>query len=288
MTSGQQRTAFFISDRTGITAENLGHTLLTQFEFLPLQKQAIRFVDTIERAQQAQQRIDQRAAEEGQPPLVFSTLINPEIRDVVKSSQCVFFDFFESFIDRLENELGVKSELTEGHSHGLHDIELYFARMDAVNFTLNHDDGSAVSQLDQADIIMVGISRTGKTPTCLYLSLHYGMRAANFPLTEDDLEDMRLPKVLTPHRDKLFGLTTDPERLQHIRQERLPNSRYASLKQCEFETRQAEALYRKLNIPYLSTAKASIEEIAATIVDMAGLEESKNPYLAPSHGIAQN
>lgn len=279
MTDTTRRTAFFVSDRTGITAETLGHSLLTQFEFLAFEKRTLRFIDSVERAELARDRINRRSAAENQPVLVFSTLISAELRDIVKSSNCVFFDFFESFVERLEAELGVASEPTEGHSHGMTDVSHYFNRMDAVNFTLNHDDGSAISHLDQADIIMIGCSRTGKTPTCLYLALHYGALAANFPLTEDELDDLRLPKVLEPYRAKLFGLSTDPARLQLIRQERLPNSRYASRQQCEFEVRQSEALYKRLGIPYLSTTTRSIEEISATIVDMVGLEQSKNPYL---------
>lgn len=280
MSEPSRRTAFFVSDRTGITAETLGHSLLTQFEFLAFEKRSLRFINNVERAMEARDRINRRSAAEQQPVLVFSTLINAELRDVIKSSDCVFFDFFESFVERLEAELEVRSVPTEGHSHGVTDVRHYFTRMDAINFTLNHDDGSAISHLDQADIVMIGCSRTGKTPTCLYLALHYGALAANFPLTEDELEDLRLPKTLESHRSKLFGLTTDPVRLQLIREERLPNSRYASRQQCEFEIRQSEALFKRLGIPFLSTTTRSIEEISATIVDMVGLEHDKNPYLA--------
>lgn len=269
-----KRTAFFVSDRTAITAETLGHTLLTQFESVNIDQSSLRFIDSLERAEKARDRINQ-AASEGNRPLVFGTLINPEIREIVKSSNCLFLDFFDVFIAPLEQELNVKSSLTAGRSHGLIDIETYSSRIDAVNFTLNHDDGSTVSQLNEADIILIGISRTGKTPTCLYLSLHYGIRAANFPLTEDDLEELRLPETLRPYRSKLFGLTIDPLRLQQIRQERLPDSRYASVGQCDYEVRQAESLLRKLGIPYLRITMKSIEEIAATIIDMAGLERRK-------------
>lgn len=277
-----KRTAFFVSDRTAITAETLGHTLLTQFESVGIERTSLRFIDSVERAKKARERIDQAAAE-GARPLVFGTLVNPEVREIVKSSNCVFLDIFDVFIEPLEQELHVKSTLTAGRSHGLTDIELYSSRIEAVNFTLNHDDGSTVSQLDEADIILIGISRTGKTPTCLYLSLHYGIRAANFPLTEDDLEEMRLPESLKPYRSKLFGLTIDPMRLRQIRQERLPDSRYASLGQCDYEVRQAEALLRRLGIPYLRTTMKSIEEIAATIVDMAGLERPKVLHRPPIH-----
>lgn len=274
-----KRMAFFVSDRTAITAETLGHSLLTQFESLQIEQESLRFIDSVERAERARSRINQAAIEDGAPPLVFSTLINAQLREIVRSGNCIFLDFFETFINHLEQELQVKSSLTEGRSHGLTDIEKYFSRMEAVNFTLSHDDGSTVNRLHEADIIMMGISRTGKTPTCLYLSLHYGIRAANFPLTEDDLEELRLPQSLKPYRDKLFGLTTDPMRLQQIRQERLPNSRYASLEQCDFETRQAEALYRRLSIPYLHTTMKSIEEIAATLIEMAGLGRGRRKHL---------
>lgn len=279
----QKRTAFFVSDRTAITAETLGHSLLTQFESVEIEQHSLRFIDTVERAQQVCQRINQAAIEDNAKPLVFSTFINPEVRQVLRSSNCVFLDFFDTFIEPLEQELKVNSSLTMGRSHGLTDIKEYSHRIEAVNFTLNHDDGSTISHLDDADIILVGISRTGKTPTCLYMSLHYGIRAANFPLTEDELDDLHLPKTLTPFRTKLFGLTIDPMRLQQIRQERLPNSRYASLEQCDFETRQAEALFRKLGIPFLRSTLKSIEEIATTIIDIAGLERRQPPPRAPLH-----
>lgn len=278
-----RRTAFFVSDRTAITAETLGHSLLTQFESIRIDKVSLRFLDSGERARAARDKINRAAEEDGALPLVFSTLIDPVTRAIVKSSRCLFMDFFDAFIDPLERELKVKSSLTAGRSHGLTDVEQYHARIEAINFTLSHDDGSTTSHLDEADIIMIGISRTGKTPTCLYMSLHYGIRAANFPLTEDDLEDLHLPRTVEPYRGKLFGLTIDPLRLQQIRNERLPNSRYASLQQCDYETRQAEALYRKLKIPYLKTTMKSIEEIAATIIDMAGLERRRPHPRPPLH-----
>lgn len=283
MSEAPHRSAFFISDSTCITAQNLGRALLTQFEFLPIKQYSLRFVDNLERADRARQQIDQTARSDGARPLVFSTLIDPDVRASIRSADCVYFDLFETFVNRLENELGARSVPTTGHSHGMIDREHYFARMEAVNFTLNHDDGSTVAHLDQADIILIGISRTGKTPTCLDLSLNYGVRAANFPLTEEELDELLLPQVLEPYRPRLFGLTTDPLRLQQIRNERLPNSRYASMRQCEYETRQSEALFRKLGISYLVTTMLSIEEIAATIVDMVGLERSRSVPVPPFH-----
>lgn len=281
--SDVHRSAFFVSDSTCITAQNLGRALLTQFEFLDIRQQSLRFVNTPERARKAGGQIERSAEQDGVAPLVFSTLIDPEVRDIIRATRCVYFDLFETFVNRLEQELGVAAVPTTGHSHGMTDREQYFARMEAVNFTLNHDDGSSVTHLDQADIVLIGISRTGKTPTCLDLSLNHGVRAANFPLTEDDLDELRLPRVLEPHRARLFGLSTDPARLHQIRNERLPNSRYASMQQCEYEIRQSEALYRKLGIPYLTTTMMSIEEISATIVDLAGLERVQSAPVVPFH-----
>jgi len=267
-----QRGAFFISDSTCITAQHLGRALLTQFEFIRFQQQAFRFVQTAERAQEIAAHINRSAEQDGLPPLAFCTITDPDLREIVRNSNCVFFDLFDTFVTKMEQALGATAVPTKGHSHGMTDRDQYFERMEAVNFSLNYDDGSAISQLHQADIILLGISRTGKTPTCLYLSLNYSIRAANFPITEDDLEELKLPQSLQPYRTKLFGLTTSPERLQHIRQERLPNSRYASLAQCEYEIRQAVALFRRYRIAYLDTTAVSIEEIAANIVDMAALE----------------
>ncbi len=280
--SNPKRMAFFVSDRTAITAETLGHSLLTQFESVEFDEVSMRFIDTSERAENARKRIDEASAG-GPRPLVFSTLIDAQVRAIVSSSNCVFLDFFDAFIAPLEQELMLKSSLTAGRSHGLTDIVKYSSRIEAVNFTLNHDDGSTCSRLQEADVILVGISRTGKTPTCLYLSLHYGIWAANFPLTEDDLEEMKLPATLASCRAKLFGLTTDSTRLQQIRQERLPNSRYASLPQCDYEVRQAEALFRKLGVPYVRTTMKSIEEIATTIIDMSGLERCHLDHKPPLH-----
>ncbi len=278
-----KRRAFFVSDRTAITAETLGHSLLTQFESLNIEQSSMRFIDSVERAQRARERIDQAGLEDGVRPLVFSTLIDARVRETIRSADCVFLDFFDAFIEPLEQELETKSTLTAGRSHGMTDIETYSSRIEAINFTLNHDDGNTIARLDEADIILVGISRTGKTPTCLYLSLHYGIRAANFPITEDDMEELKLPNTLKPFKAKLFGLTTDPLRLTQIRHERLPNSRYASIEQCDYEIRQAEALFRKLRISHLRTSLKSIEEIAATIIDMAGLERRKTTHRPTLH-----
>jgi regulator of PEP synthase PpsR (kinase-PPPase family) len=272
------RPIFYVSDRTGITAETLGHGLLTQFDAVEFNRESLRFVDTPDKAREAAARIDDAARRSGVHPIVFSTLIDPAVRDIVADSTCLFLDLFDAFIDPLERELGVPSSHAIGRTHGLGDDHVagaYGRRIEAVNYALAHDDGVTTRNFEQADVVLLGVSRSGKTPTCLYLGLRYGLYAANYPLTEEDLEGARLPRALEPHKQTLFGLTIRPERLQQIRAERRPDSRYASLTQCRKEVERAESLYHGYSIPFLDTSQTSIEEIAAKImVALAGRRPS--------------
>ncbi|MEZ5480128.1 MAG: pyruvate, water dikinase regulatory protein [Thiolinea sp.] len=269
----QQRTVFFLSDRTGITAETLGHSLLTQFDGIVWKRTSLPFLDSMEKAIDAVERINATAQQEGHRPLVFSTLVEEDVRNVLSQANCVFYDFFGTFIDSMEQELKQRSAHAIGRSHGLHggNKTSYFDRMEAINFALNNDDGISARNFARADLILVGVSRSGKTPTCVYMALHYGISAANYPLTEEDMDSMRLPKILEPFRDKLFGLTLSPEQLHRIRQERRPNSPYASLSQCQQEVQWQESLFRLSSVPYLDTTNISIEEISATILNRSGL-----------------
>ena len=267
-----KRCVFFISDRTGITAEMLSHSLLTQFEGVEFVEHSIPFVDSIDKAHKVVERINRVAREDGCSPILFTTLIQEEIRAIIADSEGIMFDFFEAFIKPLEEELGTHSNHAIGRSHGQGVYTTYKARIDAVNYALNNDDGAQLRHYPKADLILVGVSRSGKTPTCLFIALHYGILVANYPLTEDDLETTKLPEVLLPYRDKLFGLTINPERLSQIRAERRPNSQYANLGQCQSEIRKAESMMRVNNIPYLDTSAVSIEEIATTILHRTGLK----------------
>lgn len=261
------RSAFFISDSTCITAQNLGRSLLSQFDAIPFKQTSIRFINSFDKAASAMETITAAYQEQGVKPLVFSTLTSQELRTIVSNAPCEFFDLFEMFVNTMERILGTTSVPATGHSHGIIDKEEYFERMDAVNYTLSHDDGANLKQLDEADIILIGISRSGKTPTCLDLSLNYSLRAANYPLNDDNLEELALPQILNEHKNKLFGLTTSVARLVNIRSERLPNTKYASVSQCSYEIRQAETLFKRHNIPYINSENMSIEEAAATIMD---------------------
>lgn len=266
-----QRTVFFVSDRTGITAELLGKTLLTQFPGVEFHKRTLPFVDTVEKARHALAEINETGRREKQRPIVFSTLINDDVRMAIASGNILFIDLFADFVRRLEAELGLKSSHAMGLSHGMGDELAYQRRMDALNYTLAHDDGMHTANYDRAEVILVGVSRTGKTPTCLYLAMQYGVCAANYPLTPDDFTDSALPEPLLPHRPKLHGLTIHPERLARIRHERKPESRYASLDNCQKEIRAAEALLRQAHIPMLDTTTMSVEEIAISILYGTGL-----------------
>jgi len=262
----QRRTVFFVSDGTGITAQMLGHSLLTQFEGVEFNQVTLPFVDSTEKAEDCLARIEAEAANGNGRPIVFSTLVNQDVRTVVRRAQALFVDFFETFIDPLEAGLGVKSSHTIGRSHSAMDKKEYHQRIEAINFAMAHDDGASHRELGQADVILIGVSRSGKTPTSLYLALQFGVKAANYPLIPEDFQRGKLPEALRPQKTKLFGLTIAPERLHEIRKERRPDSRYAALDNCRYEVEEAECLMRREGIHSINSTSKSIEEIATTIL----------------------
>ncbi len=265
------RYAFIISDRTGITAESLGLSLLCHFPTLNFKTVALPFTDTKEKALDAVQQVNDAAEKTGIRPLIFATLADDGVRQTISGSRGVLFDLFDAFLAPLERELGVASEHSVGSSHGVLDPQRYTARISALNFTMRTDDGSHPEDYAAAAVILVGVSRTAKTPTSLYLAMHFGVFAANYPLTEEDLDRGRFPDRLLRHRRKLFGLTIDPERLQQIRAERYATGRYAQLRQCQYEVAQAEAMFRRERMPHVNTTAKSVEEIATTILHKARL-----------------
>jgi regulator of PEP synthase PpsR (kinase-PPPase family) len=267
------RTIFFVSDQTGITAETLGHSLMTQFDGLRFRSVTVPFIDSIDKARATVNRINLTAEVEGTRPIVFATLVEDDLRAVLSESRGLFLDFFDAFIGPLEKELELRSTHTVGKAHGMSNSSAYTRRIDAMNFALENDDGANTRNYHRADVILTGVSRSGKTPTCLYLALHYGVFPANYPLADEEFETGRLPETLQEFRDKVYGLTISSERLQQVRGERRPGSRYASAQQVNFELRSAEALFRKNGIPYLDTSECSIEEIASTILHNKGLLE---------------
>lgn len=274
------RTAFFISDGTGITAESLGRSLLAQFKNLEIQMITKPYIDSVEKAMELAKIINATAARDGQKPIIIDTIVDTHIRRIISETDGFNIDIFSTFLEPLEQELNTRSTYSVGRTHSIGEDELYMDRIHSVHFALDNDDGARTHQYDQADVILVGVSRCGKTPTSLYLAMQFGIRAANYPLTEDDLDEngtLKLPKSLAAHRHKLFALTIDPRRLAAIRHERRPNSRYSSLDQCTQEVEQAEALYRQLHIPFIDTTRFSIEEISTRMMAEAGLTRRFSP-----------
>lgn len=266
------RSAFFISDGTAITAETLGRSLLAQFHGVEFDIVVIPYVETLELAEQAVARINQAHLDSGLKPLVFDTIVSDDIRNKINSANACNLDIYEGLIAKIGDEIGERPELHKGVTHGVVDSEKYNNRIDAVHFALDNDDGARTRHYDMADIILVGVSRSGKTPTSLYLALQFGIRAANYPLTEEDLESAYLPSVLKAHKNKIFGLSIDTDRLVKIREERMAGSRYASFEQCQSEQNAIQTIYANEGIPSLNVSEMSIEEIATRILQMTGLK----------------
>jgi regulator of PEP synthase PpsR (kinase-PPPase family) len=266
-----RRRVFFVSDRTGITVEGLGSSLLTQFEGIDFVRVTMPFTDSVEKAEEVVVRVNKAHRDTGKRPLVFSSLVDDKVRAVVNGVDGLVLDVFERFIIPLEAELGQKSTHSVGKSHSAGNVKDYSQRIDSINFTLAHDDGVTHRGLEEADIVLVGVSRSGKTPTCLYMAMQFGIKAANYPLIPEDLEANRLPPTLIPLKHKVWGLSISPERLHQIRRERRPDSRYAAPENCKYEVDAAEKLMRQAGITFFDSTTKSIEEIATHILHEAQL-----------------
>lgn len=265
MTEVSSRTVYFVSESTGITAEAYGLSLLSQFGNVDFVKRYTPFINTRDKAQALSNELAHRAEAEGQRPIVFATMVDDDISQVLKHADCHYFELFEQFMPQLIEATGVQPTPQSGISHGLVNPENYEARIDTINYALSNDDGMRLNKFDQADVIMIGVSRSGKTPTCLYLALHFGMRAANYPITEEDFEKGELPKELLAQKHKVFALTIDPERLAAIRELRRPNSEYASLRRCYKEVQMAQDFFHRHGMTVLDSTTHSIEELASLI-----------------------
>jgi hypothetical protein len=267
----QRKRVFFVSDRTGITVEALGSSLLSQFADMDSLRLTLPFVDSVAKARDAVAQVNEAHRETGQRPIVFSSIVDDAVRAEINKVDGFVLDVFERFIVPLENELGIKSMHAVGRTHSVSNVKDYNHRIEAINYTLAHDDGVTHRGLEDADIVLVGVSRSGKTPTCLYMAMQFGIKAANYPLIPEDLEANRLPPSLLPLKHKVWGLSISPERLHHIRSERRPDSRYAAVDNCRYEVSAAERLMKQAGIPYLDSTTKSIEEIATHMLHEAHL-----------------
>lgn len=267
----RSRAVFIVSDHTGLTAEAVARSLLAHFEGVRFEYLTRPFTDTEAEVRAVVEEIHERYRSGGVRPILFTTLTNPRLLAQLETAPALFFDLFTPYLGVLEAELGQPTTPRVGRYHSIGDLSAYFTRIDAVDFALTTDDGVGEKHYQLADVILVGVSRAGKTPTCLFLGLQYGIRASNYPLAEDDFERQRLPEPLRPYAGKVFGLTIDPRRLHQIRTQRRPGSNYAALERCEYEVRRAEELFRANGIRFFDTTAASIEEIATAIVQSAHL-----------------
>lgn len=269
-----KRTVFFVSDGTGISAESLGKTLLAQFDQYTFDTHTLPFLNSTEKASAAAQKIKALSRDDEQRPIVICTVIHPEVRDEIEKIDAFIIDLLKTFISPLEAELGTDAVQTIGRTYGLkrQQAQAYSQRIEAVHYALDNDDGASTKGYEDCDVILVGVSRSGKTPSCLYMALQYGIRAANYPITEEDMDLGGLPNALKPFKNRIFGLTIDPERLSQIRHERKPNSRYASLRQCALEIEETKALFRQSGIPFLNTTSMSVEEISSKIIQKLELD----------------
>ncbi|MGI9233820.1 MAG: posphoenolpyruvate synthetase regulatory kinase/phosphorylase PpsR, partial [Woeseiaceae bacterium] len=268
---------YFLSDQTGVTAEALGHSLITQFAGQNFRQMTLPFIDSEDKAREAVRTINTSSSDSVLKPIVFSTLVQPNLRAIVKEAEGLHLDIFDAFLQPLADELDDSPTLALGGAHGMSDIDTYMRRIEATNFALSNDDGGVSRNYDMADVILVGVSRSGKTPTCLYLALQYGVYAANYPLTDEELETGQLPAFLASQKKKLYGLTISPARLQQIRKERRPMGRYSSAQQVRFELRESAKIFRRYGIPHVDTTEFSIEEISSRILDSTGVERRVRP-----------
>jgi len=272
-----ERTVFFISDQTGVTAETLGHSLLTQFDSQNFHQVTLPFIDSVDKAHEAVRKIDEIAEEAIVLPIIFSTLVQDNLRAIVSGASGLHLDIFDVFLEPLEQELEQKSTHTAGRAHGMSDIDSYMKRIEATNFALANDDGGMIRNYERADVILIGVSRSGKTPSCLYLALQYGVYAANYPLTDEEIDSGELPEVLLKCKNKLFGLSIAPSRLQQIRKERRALGKYSSMQQVTYELREAIKIFKRYGIPHIDTTAFSIEEISSRILDSTGVERRVRP-----------
>jgi len=260
------RSVYFVSDGTAITAETFGKSILAQF---PGKPRLVRrpFIDSEDKARQVINEINVLGETEGKRPVVFVTLVDMTVLAFFKA-HCtgLVLDMFNTFIEPLEAEFAVKSNHRVGRFSDVAKSQEYHDRIEAINFSLAHDDGQATRNIEAADVILVGVSRCGKTPTSLYLAMQHGIKAANYPLIPEDFERGKLPSMLAPHKKRCFGLTIDPDRLSQVRNERRPGSKYASLANCRYEVNEAELMMKREGIAWLSSTHKSIEEISATIL----------------------
>ncbi len=253
-----------VSDSTGETVSSVARASVAQFDDIEANEHIWSLVRT-------KGQLDKvLAGIEAHPGVVMYTLVDKNLRDILKaeclkrSLPCI--PVLAQIIAELSTYLGIESSLLPGRQHELD--EKYFSRVEAINFTLAHDDGQATWDLQDADIILVGVSRTSKSPTCVYLA-HRGFKAANIPFVETSLLP---PELETLKKPLIVGLTISADRLIQIRKTRLQSlkqeedTNYVDIEKVEEEILQSRRLYQKNKWPIIDVTRRSVEETAANII----------------------
>ena len=259
---------YYVSDSTGILSTNLGQSLLCQFPEIHFHEEQFPFIRSVKEARATLKYILKNSG--GRSPIIFSTIMLPEVLKVFDTPEVELFDMYVAFLDRLERSLEVQPLRLPGFYRHTDNVSIS-KRVEAIHYTLEHDDGTKIDELDDADVILVGVSRSGKTPASVYLATQMGLKAANFPLTIEFLTQYSLPEAIKRNIKRTVGLTTSPEMLRKVREKRYAASNYAKLVTCLEELDQAKNIFLKNKIPVVNTEGKSIEETATQIMQEIGL-----------------
>lgn len=267
------RSVFYVSDSTAMTAKGLGKSLLAQFDNIAFIEYLRPYIDTEPKVLQLVNELKHAQVLDGQAPIIFASMMDETLMAALSSQVSGVIDILKPFMQQLELMMAEKSSRAVGRAHNASNVDVYKKRIEAIDFTLATDDGLQINNYDHADIILLGISRSGKTPTALYLTLNFGLKVANFPFTADDLPRFTLNPAHERNRFKLIGLMISPARLQSIRRERRPESKYADHLQIMLELDALNELFFREKIPFIDTTTRSVEEIAASIMSIVSIRK---------------
>jgi [pyruvate, water dikinase]-phosphate phosphotransferase / [pyruvate, water dikinase] kinase len=266
----EPRDVYYLSGSTGILAKDLGKALLCQFPDVPFREELIPFIQTEKEAEKAIERIRSRST--GQVPMVISTLLGRKLNGILNHPDVEFLNIFDQFLRKIEDILEEKAVWKAGASR--HPSErTMIKRVEAIHYCIDHDDGSGTKDYDEAEVILLGVSRSGKTPVSVYLATQMGIKTANYPLVLDDSPSFRLPPYITRNKKRLIGLSITPQLLHQYREQRYANSSYASLSTCRSEINEVNTLYLNHDIPIVTSDGKSIEEIAIHVTQLLNLKK---------------
>lgn len=265
------RDVYYLSGSTGILAKDMGKALLCQFPEIHFKEELIPFIHTEVEAQKAIEKI--RAQSTGETPLVLSTLLSKELNAVFNSPDIEFLNIFDQFLVQFENFLQKKALWASGASRYPNDRTM-IRRVEAIHYCIDHDDGNSTKDYDKAEIILIGVSRSCKTPVSVFLATQMGIKTANYPLIRDGTDSFKLPPYLVRNKKKIVALSTSPQLLHQYREHRYADSKYAKLSTCRDELNKANMLYMDHRIPIVMSDGKSIEETATQVTQQLNLKNN--------------